>query len=205
LSGWGVKFLDFDNDGDLDLLIANGHPDDRVEEHYVQVKYKEPLLLFHNTGVRGRRIFDNVSAQAGPPFQQQFAARGLAIGDYDNDGGIDVLVAVNNDAPLLLHNVACKSTHWLGVKLVGRKANRDGVGAKVTWRAGDLKRHRFKSGGGSYLASHDPRMILGIGQRTKIDWIEVKWPQPSGLVERFANLPVDRYLTLEEGKGSKVS
>src|SRR4051812_14256540 len=88
MSGWGVKFFDFDNDGDLDLLIANGHPDDRVEEHYVQVKYKEPLLLFHNTGVRGRRIFDNVSAQAGPPFQQQFAARGLAIGDYDNDGGI---------------------------------------------------------------------------------------------------------------------
>src|SRR5207253_825463 len=111
-----------------DLLVANGHPDDKVEEHYAHVKYREPLLLFHNTGGRGRRVFDNVSAQAGPPFQQQFAARGLAIGDYDNDGAVDVLVAVNNGGP-----------------------------------------------------------------------------QPSGLVERFTYLPIDRYITLEEGKGSRVS
>src|SRR5438128_1416204 len=151
MSGWGVKFFDFDNDGDLDLLVANGHPDDKVEEHYAHVKYREPLLLFHNTGGRGRRVFDNVSAQAGPPFQQQFAARGLAIGDYDNDGAVDVLVAVNNGAPLLLRNVACRATHWLGVRLAGRKANRDAVGAKVTWQDGDLKRRRFKIGGGSYL------------------------------------------------------
>ena len=82
---------------------------------------------------------------------------------------------------------------------------RDAVGAKVTWQAGDLKRRRFKIGGGSYLASHDPRMVLGIGQRTKIDWVEIKWPQPSGLVERFTYLPIDRYITLEEGKGSRVS
>ena len=205
MSGWGVKFFDFDNDGDLDLLVANGHPDDKVEEHYAHVKYREPLLLFHNTGGRGRRVFDNVSAQAGPPFQQQFAARGLAIGDYDNDGAVDVLVAVNNGAPLLLRNVACRATHWLGVRLAGRKANRDAVGAKVTWQAGDLKRRRFKIGGGSYLASHDPRMVFGIGQRTKIDWVEIKWPQPSGLVERFTYLPIDRYITLEEGKGSRVS
>jgi enediyne biosynthesis protein E4 len=200
MSGWGLKFFDCDNDGNLDLFLANGHPDDRIEERYSQVKYKEPMLLFRNTG----KGFDNVSAQGGPIFSKTFAGRGMAIGDFNNDGRVDVLVAVNNGAPLLLQNNSGKQNHWLGVRLVGKKSNSDAVGAVITWQAGDLKRHRMKVGGGSYLASHDPREVLGIGERTKIDWIEIKWPQPSGAVERLTDLPIDRYVTVVEGQGIKL-
>ena len=181
MSGWGLKFFDFDNDGNLDLFLANGHPDDKVETRDREVQYSEPMLLFRNTGPGTRPGFVNVSAAAGAVFNQRFAARGMAIGDFDNDGAVDVLVAVNNDAPVLLRNTATAGTHWLGIQLVGNKANRDAIGASVTWRSGEFERHRTKVGGGSYLASHDPRMVLGIGPRTKVDWLEVKWPLPSGL------------------------
>jgi enediyne biosynthesis protein E4 len=204
MSGWGLKFFDFDNDGNLDLFLANGHPDDKVETRDREVQYSEPMLLFRNTGPGSRPGFANVSAAAGAVFNQRFAARGMAIGDFDNDGAVDVLVAVNNGAPLLLRNTATAGTHWLGIQLVGKKANRDAIGASVTWQAGEFKRHRVKVGGGSYLAAHDPRMVLGIGNRTKVDWVEVKWPRPSGLVERFYKMPIDRYVTLTEGEGTKV-
>jgi enediyne biosynthesis protein E4 len=204
MSGWGLKFFDLDNDGNLDLLLANGHPDDRVEKHYENVNYQEPLLLFRNTGDAQHR-FENISSVAGPVFHEQYAARGLAIGDYDNDGAIDVLIAINNGAPLLLRNVAAKGSHWLGVHLIGKKANRDAVGARIRYRAADLERSLYKVGGGSYLASHDPRVVLGVGTRTRIDWIEVKWPQPSGRIERFTDLPLDRYINIEEGTGTSPS
>jgi hypothetical protein len=87
------------------------------------------------------------------------------------------------------------------VKLVGRKANIDAIGAKITYHAGELERHQFKVGGGSYLSSHDPRMVLGIGQQTKLDWHEVNWPEPSGKIERFTDLPINRYVTIVEGEG----
>jgi hypothetical protein len=116
-----------------------------------------------------------------------------------------VLVSVNDGAPLLLRNTAAKGNHWLGLKLVGRKSNRDAVGARLSYQAGDLKRSRMKVGGGSFLSSHDPRMVLGIGTRPKIDWLEVKWPQPGGATEKFANLPIDRYITIVEGEGIKGS
>jgi enediyne biosynthesis protein E4 len=106
---------------------------------------------------------------------------------------------VNNGAPLLLRNNAGTQNHWLGIRLVGKKANIDAVGARVMYQAGDLKRSRMKVGGGSYLSAHDPRMVPGIGQRTKLDWLEVKWPEPSGLVQRFTDLPLDRYITIREG------
>ena len=199
MSGWGVKFFDYDNDGNPDLFLANGHPDDKIEERFSQIKYKEPLLLFHSNG----KGFENVSAQAGPVFSMSFAARGMAIGDFNNDGGVDVLVAVNNGLPLLLRNNIGKLNHWLGLRLIGTKANRDAVGATITWQAGDLKRSAYKVAGGSYLASHDPRVVLGIGQRTKIDWVEIKWPQPSGQIERLTDLPTDRYITVVEGQGVK--
>jgi len=138
---------------------------------------------------------------SGPIFSQSIAGRGMALGDFDNDGSVDVLVAVNNAAPILLRNNAGRQNHWLGVHLIGRKANIDAIGAKVTYRSGDFQRHLFKVGGGSYLSSHDPRIVLGIGQRKKIDWIEVKWPQPGGTTERFTEVPIDRYITIVEGEG----
>jgi len=108
----------------------------------------------------------------------------------------------NNDAaPVLLRNNAGRQGHWLGVRLVGQKCNRDAVGARLTYQAGELRRSRMKVGGGSFLSAHDPRIVLGIGSRTKLDWLEVKWPLPSGAVERFTNLPLDRYITIVEGKG----
>ena len=198
MSGWGLKFFDYDNDGNLDLLLANGNPDDLIEElSHHQVGYREPLLLFHNSG----NAWTNVSAQSGPIFSKPFSARGLAIGDFNNDGAVDVLISVNDDAPLLLRNNIGAQNHWLGITLVGKKANADAIGARVTYQAGDLKRSRMKVGGGSYLSYHDPRIVLGIGKRSKLDWLEVKWPQPSGRVERFADLPIDRYITIIEGEG----
>ncbi len=197
MSGWGLKFFDYDNDGDLDLFLANGNPDDLIESLHSQVKYQEPLMLFHNTG----KSFQNVSAQSGPVFTKPLSARGMAIGDFDNDGGIDVLVAVNDSAPVLLRNNLGNQNHWLGVKLVGKKSNPDAVGARITYQAADLKRSRTKVGGGSFLSAHDPRIVLGIGKRPKIDWLEIKWPQPSGAIERFTELPIDRYITIVEGKG----
>jgi len=168
-----------------------------VEDFSSQVKYREPLLLFQNKGGK----YKNVSEQSGPVFGKSFSARGMAVGDFNNDGGIDVLVAVNDGAPILLRNNVGKENHWLGVQLIGTKANRDAVGARLTYKAGDQTRSRMKTGGGSFLSSHDPRMILGLGKRTKVDSLDVQWPQPGGGVERFTNLPTDRYITIVEGTG----
>lgn len=201
MSGWGLKFFDYDNDGNPDLFIANGHPDDKIEEHSSHVSYREPLLLFHNNG----HTLENVSTGAGPAFEQSFAARGLAIGDFDNDGAIDVLIAVNGDAPLLLRNTAAQGNHWLGLRLIGKDSNPDAIGALITWKAGDLTRSRLKVGGGSYLASHDPREVLGIGQRTKMDRLEIRWPRPSSRVEVFTDVTIDRYVSIVEGSGIKGS
>jgi hypothetical protein len=197
MSGWGLKFFDFDNDGDLDLFLANGNPDDLIEQIHSQVKYEEPPLLFRGTG----KTFQNISEQSGPIFSQPLSARGMAIGDFNNDGAVDVLIAVNNGAPVLLRNTVGAKNHWLGLKLVGRKSNTDAVGARITYQAQDLKRSRMKVAGGSYLSDHDPRVVLGMGRRTKIDWLEIKWPMPSGRIERFTNLPLDRYITIVEGEG----
>jgi hypothetical protein len=163
------------------------------------VKYREPLLLFHNTG----RAWENVSGAAGPAFAQNLAARGMAVGDFNNDGAVDVLIAVNGGPPMLLKNVAAGQNHWLGVKLVGKKTNPDAIGAKITWQAGNLKRSRLKIGGGSYLSSHDPREVLGLEKHTKVEKLEIQWPQPSGRVEIFTELPIDRYITIVEGAGVK--
>jgi len=195
MSGWGLKFFDYNNDGDLDLIIANGHPDLEIQLHHPELRYLQPMLLFEQKG----GTWTNVSAQAGPAFAQPIAGRGLALGDFDNDGAVDVLVSTNNGAPLLLRNNATDENHWLGVRLIGTRSNIDAIGARITWQSGDFKRHRSKVGGGSYLSSHDPRMVLGVGPRKQIDWVEVKWPQPGGGQQRFTDLPVDRYVTLVEG------
>jgi hypothetical protein len=197
LSGWGLKFFDYDNDGNLDLMLANGHPDDMIDSYSSQVTYKEPLLLFHHEGTR----LKDVSASAGPAFAHRYPSRGLAVGDFDNDGRPDVLVSNNGEAPLLLRNVHEPRHHWLGLSLQGTACNRDAIGARITWSFGGQKRSRLKTSGGSYLSSHDPREILGIGAAERIDWVEIKWPQPSGRVERFTDLPIDRYVRIVEGRG----
>ena len=197
LSGWGLKFFDYDNDGHVDLILANGHPDDMIESYSQQVRYKEPLVLFRNDGKR----LTNVTAEAGPAFQKMYPARGLAVGDYDNDGRLDVLIGNNGEAPVLLKNTAGEGHHWVGLKLQGTGCNRDGVGASLTWSAGGVTRRRYKSNGGSYLSSHDMREVLGLGAAATVDWVEIKWPAPSGRIERLTDVPVDRYVTVVEGKG----
>ena len=197
LSGWGLKFFDYDNDGLVDLFLANGHPDDMIESYSQQVRYKEPLVLFHHDGKK----LSNVSAASGPVFSKMFPARGLAIGDFNNDGRIDVLIGNNGEAPVLLKNNAGDGNHWVGLKLQGTSCNRDGIGATISWSAGGVKRTRLKTSGGSYLSSHDVREVLGLGANAKPDWVEIKWPAPSTRVERFTDIPVDRYVTVTEGKG----
>jgi hypothetical protein len=194
LSGWGLKFFDYDNDGAVDLILANGHPDDRIETRTAQVKYKEPLLLFHQEAGKLR----NVSADAGPAFSKSYAARGLAAGDFNNDGLIDILIGNNGGRPLLLRNVSNAGNHWLGLKLEGVRCNRDAIGAKIRWSAGGTVRSRLKNGGGSYLSSHDPREVLGVGNAAKIEWVEITWPKPSGRVQRIENPPLNRYLAVRE-------
>jgi hypothetical protein len=197
LSGWGLKFFDYDNDGNLDLILANGHPDDMVGQRSQGVKYREPLLLFHQSNGK----FRNVSSEAGAAFSGEYAARGLAVGDIDNDGKLDVLIGVNGGAPLLLRNRSNTSNHWLGVRLEGKDCNRDAVGARLSWLADGRRCTRLKTAGGSYLSSHDPREVLGLGAATKIDWLEIKWPSPSSRLERIENIGVDRYVHIVEGKG----
>jgi len=130
-----------------------------------------------------------------------FAARGLATGDFDNDGRVDALVGCNGGAPVLLRNTTQSANHWLGLTLRGTSCNRDAIGARITWSAGGVRRSRLKNGGGSYLSSHDPREVLGLGPAASLDWVEIKWPLPSGRTERLRSVPIDRYVTVVEGKG----
>jgi enediyne biosynthesis protein E4 len=198
LSGWGLKFFDYDNDGALDLFLANGHPDDMIGRYSKQVLYKEPLLVFHQ---QPDGKLKNVSTDGGTAFRQFFPARGLAVGDYDNNGALDVVVMNNGGAPLLLRNNAAQGNHWLGLKLEGVTCNRDAIGARVTWKAGGKVRHCMKNSGGSYLSSHDPRLVLGIGSASVVDELEIHWPAPSKRIDTLKNLAPDRYLHVVEGKG----
>jgi hypothetical protein len=200
LSGWGLKFFDVDLDGALDLILANGHPDDLIADRSPKVRYREPMLLFRQRDGRLR----NVSAEAGAPFDRDYSARGLAIGDANNDGRADVLVGINGGVPVLLENHSGPDNHWVGIRLRGIDANRDGVGATIRWEAGGVRRSRLKTSGGSYLSAHDPREILGLGTARGADWVEIRWPAPSTRVERFTAVAPDAYTTLVEASGTRV-
>ena len=195
LSGWGLRFFDYDNDGNPDLLLVNGHPDDFIEMRNPRVKYREQLLLFRNTG----KGFENESERSGSVFNKYFSGRGMATGDFDNDGDLDVLIANNGEAPVLLRNEGGNRNNWIGLELIAKQSNSAAVSAVISWQAGSLKRRRLKTAGGSYLASHDPREILGIGLAKKIDYVEIRWP--SGKVDRLTKPPINRYLKVVEGSG----
>jgi enediyne biosynthesis protein E4 len=196
LSGWGLKFFDYDNDGDPDLFLVNGHPDDMIESRVPRVRHKEQLLMFENTG----RAFKDVSSLSGAVFSRVFSGRGMAVGDFDNDGDIDVLTTNNGGAPLLLQNQGGNRNNWLGLDLIATK-NSSAIGALISWEAGGVKRSRLKTSGGSYLSSHDPREILGVGVANKIDTVEIRWP--SGTTDKLTNLPLNTYIRVVEGIGIK--
>ncbi len=196
LSGWGLRFLDYDNDGWLDLVLSNGHPDDLVGEQTKGIKYRQPLLLLHNIG--GTKL-ENVSDSAGPAFQRDYSARGLAVGDLNNDGYPDVVMTENGGPVHVLMNTAQSGNNWLGLTLVAKTANAAAVGAILRWSIGGKVLTRQKTAGGSFLSSHDPREIIGAG-KGNIDWVEVQWPRPSHHVDRVLHPAMNHYLVITEGQ-----
>ncbi len=193
--GWGVHFIDFDNDGNLDLIIANGHINQAVESTRLDVKYKEPPLLLRNDG-KGR--FTNMQEYAGGTFHAGQSARGLAVGDFNNDGGVDVAFTRLDERPVLLRNNEGTKHAWIGFELQGTKSNRDAIGSKITVDVGKRKWVRWITGGASYLSSHDKRLIVGLGDvpdSTEIT-VEIRWP--SGTIERLSHLKRNRYHKIVE-------
>jgi enediyne biosynthesis protein E4 len=185
---WGGDFLDYDNDGRLDILIVNG------DGH--RLSEKQEHLLMRNTLVNGQRIFVDASRQAGEYFDIPTVARGLCVGDYDNDGDLDFFV-LNIDGPSnLLRNDGGNRNNWLNIRLVGTKSNRDGVGARVVVRSGDLVQTEEKQSASSYLSQNDPRLHFGFGKRDKIDEIVIRWP--SGIIQKLTDVKVNQFLTVVE-------
>jgi enediyne biosynthesis protein E4 len=191
-SGWGIRFLDFDNDGWKDLLIAQGHDLDTVELTSPNLHYREPMLLTRNIGTG----FVDVSADSGSVFQQPWVARGLATGDIDNDGRVDAVVTTNDGALHVLHNETTTSNHWLILKLTGHKSNRDAIGAVVQVKTSVGLQTETISTGGSYLSSSDKRAHFGLGPDTKVASIDIRWP--SGIVQSLRDVPADQILQVDE-------
>ena len=192
-SGWGAKFVDTDNDGWRDLFVAQGHVMDNIELTQPNTRYREPLLLMRNRGGK----FEDASAHSGRAFEAPLAARGAAFGDLDNDGAVDIAINSNNGAPVILRNGGRTGNHWLAVKTVGRRANRDGIGARVRMipEAGP-EQHGFVSTAGSYLSANDPRVHFGLGAAARVKLLEVFWP--GGTVQRLENIEADRMVVVEE-------
>lgn len=191
-SGWGLRFFDYDNDGWKDLVIAQGHDLDTIEKTFPQLRYREPMLLVHNTGHQ----FENVSSRAGPPFQEPWVGRGLATGDIDNDGRLDVVVTTNGGPLHLLHNEIVSRNHWLILTLVGHKSNRDAIGAVVKVTTGKGSQYDTVTTSSSYLSSSDKRLHFGLGARAFANSIEILWP--SGERQSLSDIKADQILKIDE-------
>jgi hypothetical protein len=195
--GWGTMFLDVDNDGWPDLLLVNGHVYPEVDKQNLGSSYEEPRILYHNNG---NKTFTDISSQAGPGITTAHAGRGLAIGDLWNDGRVSAVISNMNAGPSLLVNQVRTPNHWIGLKTVGTKSNRDGIGARVSVKVGTRVLVDEVRSGSSYDSNNDMRIHFGLGAAAKIDWVQIRWP--SGLTEQFDDLPVDAIHTLKEGAGT---
>jgi enediyne biosynthesis protein E4 len=191
-SGWGVRFFDYDNDGWKDLIIAQGHDLDTIELTTPNLRYREPMILAHNTG----KGFVDVSRQSGAPFQQPWVARGLAVGDMDNDGRLDAVVTTNDGPVHVLHNEMQTQNHWLLLKLVGHKSNRDAIGAEVTVTTPAGLQLATISTASSYLSASDKRIHFGLGKDAAVQKIEIRWP--SGIRQTLKDVHADQILQIDE-------
>jgi enediyne biosynthesis protein E4 len=198
--GWGTMFLDIDNDGWPDLLLVNGHVYPEVDSQHLGSSYKEPRILFHNNG---DGTFTDISASAGSAITTAASSRGLAVGDLWNDGRVSAVINNMNAPPSLLVNQVRNSNHWVAVRAVGTKSNRDGIGARIRVKTGTRILVDEARSGSSYLSNSDLRVHFGLAGAGKIEWVEIAWP--SGLTERFSSLPVDQIHTLQEGSGTAVA
>jgi enediyne biosynthesis protein E4 len=197
-SGWGVHFFDYDNDGWKDLLIAQGHDLDTIELNYPNLHYREPLLLAHNTG----HGFVDVSLQSGSVFGQAWVSRGMAIGDLDNDGRLDAVVTTNDGPIHILHNETLSQNHWLLLKLIGHKSNRDAIGAEVMLVTNSGAQYATVSTAGSYLSASDKRVHFGLGRESAAQRIEIRWP--SGIKQTLRDVAADQILQIDEPVASPM-
>ena len=198
--GFGAKFLDVDNDGWPDIFVANGHVNPQVDQHSFGVTYAERPFLFHNLK-NGK--FEEVATNSGPAFSKRYVARGAASADFFNEGREDILVTQLDGRPILLKNKTKTAAHWLRVKTIGTKSNRDGFGAIVRVKAGSLSQIAEVRANASFECASDPRLHFGLGSSNKVDAIEVRWP--SGVVDHIGATPSDQELTIMEGKGVVAS
>jgi enediyne biosynthesis protein E4 len=193
--GWGVRFFDYDNDGDLDLLIITGHINQMIELTRKDVTYQEQPLLLENNG---HGVFRDASAEAGPAFCTRYSGRGLAIGDFDNDGDSDVVFVRLGEQPILLRNAKGQSNAWIGFELQGTVSNRDAIGARLSLASRGRDLVRRVTGGSSFLASHDRRIVFGLGRGPIPESfsVEIRWP--NGQVQQVFGLAPNRYHRIVE-------
>ncbi len=195
--GWGTMFFDFDNDGWPDLLLVNGHVYPEVDKQHLGSNYQEPRVLYHN---QGNGTFSDISVEAGTGITTATSARGLAIGDLWNNGQLSAVISNMNSRPSLLVNQVRSGNHWVEFRTAGTKSNRDGIGARVSVKAGARVQVDEVRSGSSYSSNSDMRVHFGLGQIPKIDWVQIRWP--SGLVERFEGISEDAIHVLTEGSGT---
>jgi hypothetical protein len=194
--GFGVDFVDLDNDGWEDIFIANGHVYSQLAGRKLHLTYRQPKVIYRNLG-SGR--FEDVSAKAGAAILAPNLCRGCAFGDFDNDGDVDVVVNNLDGPPTLLRNDSRTGNHSVLIKCLGTRSNRSAIGTRVKATAGTHAQIGEVMSGSSYYSQSDLRLHFGLGRALKVDAIEVRWP--SGTNEAFQDLPVDHLLVIEEGKG----